>query len=99
MITIKQEVFVAVLRDLGYSGERKPNIELGYFKREALAARIAKENSREGNEPYVEERLIDIQVFENEEEYRRSFHDSLVQSAISKLTPQEYEALASKFRD
>jgi len=98
MITFKQKVYVAILKDLGYSGERRADTVLGYFITERDASRVAIENAVQGENPDTTEKLIEIKIYENYSDYLTDLKESNVESAISKLNPEEIKALRRHFK-
>jgi hypothetical protein len=97
MIKMNEKAYAARLKDRGLSGEMRAGVFIAYFKRKALAEKIANEAAGTKDlrtyDPEVTQELVKIEIFESEEEYRISVEKEHLGSAMSKLTVEEYEAI------
>jgi len=95
MISLIQKVFKAQLKDKGFGGGSQ---FLGYFVWEHDARTVAC-TAAQGDPsvvPEIIEEDLNIEVFDSVKEYNFSLEESDVQSAVSKLTDKELDALKRK---
>jgi hypothetical protein len=103
MIRFKKDVYVAQLEDLGYSGEARPTVDLGYFTDEDVARGVAEMEAGiegvTGKRGRVTTETIDIVIYERRHEYESQAREDLVEAAKGKLSREELAALKIHFRE
>ncbi len=94
MTIFNKTVYTLTLRDL--ASDTKPEF-IGYFKNEHFATEVGTELQKPPEIVFnVEKETLNIEVFETYEDYIQSVNRSHLASALSKLTPEEYDALKTK---
>jgi len=98
MIQFKKRVFSLKILD-AFSGE---NVFVGYFhngKNAEIVAkkRISEEDARNGVRFEITEEMLDIKIFESVADYQTSEISGFIESAKSKLSVSELDALRKYF--